>query len=70
MEEKGNAYRDFVGKPERDHREDPGANGRKKIKMIIKGKEKWGDSVEWVDLARGRDKVRAVMNTIRNLRPA
>jgi hypothetical protein len=40
MGEKGNAYWDFVGKPERDHREDPGADGRKKIKMIIKGEGK------------------------------
>jgi len=40
MGEKGNAYRDFVGKPETDHREDPGADGGGGIKMIIKGKGK------------------------------
>jgi hypothetical protein len=39
-EEKGKTDWDFVGKPERDHCEDPGADGRKKIKMIIKGKRK------------------------------
>jgi hypothetical protein len=41
--------------------------GEKKIKMIIKGEGKRGDSVEWVDLAQGRDNWRAVMNTVRNL---
>jgi hypothetical protein len=32
MGEKGNAYRDFVGKPERDHREEPSADGRKNVR--------------------------------------
>jgi hypothetical protein len=27
--EKGNADRDFLGKPERDYREEPGADGRR-----------------------------------------
>jgi hypothetical protein len=48
MGEKGNAYRNFAGKTERDHREDPGADGRKKLKRLLKERE--NETIVWIGL--------------------
>ena len=48
---------------EGDHLEDPGVDGRNKLRWIL---EKWyGD---WIDLTQVRDRWRAVVNAVMNLR--
>jgi hypothetical protein len=42
-----------------------GVDGRIILKCIF---EKWVDSVEWIDLAQDRDRWRAVVNEVMNLR--
>jgi hypothetical protein len=67
MGEKRNAYRLLVGKPEGKRR-----LGRQRrtwvdnIKMDLL-EIGWG-GVDWIGLAKGRDKWRALMNAIMNLR--
>jgi hypothetical protein len=67
MEEKRNAYRILVGKPE--GRRPLGRPRRRwvdnvKIDLSVIG---W-DGVDWVDLAQDRDKWRALVNTVMNSR--
>jgi hypothetical protein len=66
MEEKRNAYRILVGKPEGN-----GPLGRPKRKRVdnikIDLKEIWWDSMDWIDLARDRDQWMALVNTVMNL---
>jgi hypothetical protein len=45
--------------------EDPGVDGRIILKRIF---ERLGEGVDWIDLAQDRDRWRAVVNTIMNLR--
>jgi len=52
---------------ERDHLGDPGVNGR--IKLINLGLQEVGcGGMEWIDLAQDRDRWRALVNAVMNLR--
>ena len=48
-----------------DHLEDPGVDGRIILKSII---EKWDRGKDCIDLAQDRDRWRAVVNAVMNLR--
>jgi hypothetical protein len=50
---------------ERDTFEDAGVSGRIILKWICK---RWDGGVDWIDLAQGRDRRRALMSTVINLR--
>jgi hypothetical protein len=67
MGEKMNAYRLLVGKPEGKR---PLERSRRRwldnIRMDL-GKVGWGD-VDWIGLAKDRNRLRAVVNWILNLR--
>jgi hypothetical protein len=67
MGEKRNAYRILVGKPERK-RSLGSLRGRwvDNIKIDLRETE-WG-GMDWIDLAQNRDKWRALVNTVMNLR--
>jgi hypothetical protein len=45
--------------------EDPGVDGRIILKWIF---EKMGGGVDWIDLAQDRDRWRAIVYTVMNLR--
>jgi hypothetical protein len=45
--------------------EDPGIDGRIILKWIF---ERLGGGVDWIDLAQDRDRWRALVNTVMNLR--
>jgi hypothetical protein len=45
--------------------EDPGVDGRIILKWIF---ERLGGGVDWIDLAQDRDRWRAVVNAVMNLR--
>jgi hypothetical protein len=49
---------------ERDHWEDQGIGGWTILKWIL---ERW-DGMDWIELAQDRDKRRAPLNTVMNLR--
>jgi hypothetical protein len=64
MGKKRNTYRILVGKPER--KRPLGRPGRRwvdNIKMDLRT-----DGVDWMDMAQDRDKCRALVNTVLNLR--
>jgi hypothetical protein len=67
MGEGRNVYRDLMGKPEGKR---PLGRPRRRwengIKMDLK-EIGWG-GVEWIQLAQGRDRWRAVVNAVMNLR--
>jgi hypothetical protein len=67
MEEKMNAYGILVGKPEGKR-----PLGRKICRWVgnikIDLKEKGWDGMYWLDLAQDKDKRRALVNTVMNLR--
>jgi hypothetical protein len=50
---------------EGDHLDDPGISGRIILKWIF---EKWDGDMEKIDLAQERDRWRAVVNAVMNLR--
>jgi hypothetical protein len=50
---------------EGDHLGDPGVDGRIILKWLSK---KWGGSMDWIELAQDRDRLRAVVNAVMNLR--
>jgi hypothetical protein len=55
-----------VGKPEgRGQLKDLGLDGRIILKWIF---EKWNGDMAWIDLAQDRDRWRAVVNAVMNLR--
>jgi hypothetical protein len=61
-------YRVLVGKPEgKDHLEDQGVDGRMGSKWILR-RLVGGGGVEWILLAQDRDRWRAVVNAVMNLR--
>jgi hypothetical protein len=51
---------------EGDHLEGPGIDGRIILKWIFK---KWdGGGMDWIDMAQDRDRWRALVNVVMNLR--
>jgi hypothetical protein len=50
---------------EEDHLKDPGIDGRIVLKCIF---EKLDGGVDWLDLAKDRDKWRVLVNAVMNLR--
>jgi hypothetical protein len=67
MGEKRNAYRLLVGKPERKRPlERPRHRWVHNIRMYL-GEVGWGD-VDWISLAQDRNRWRALVNTVLNLR--
>jgi hypothetical protein len=67
MGEGRNVYRVLVGKSEgKNHLKDQGVDGRMGSKWTL-GKLV-GGCVEWIDLAQDRDRWRAVVNAVMNLR--
>jgi hypothetical protein len=50
---------------ERGHLEDPGVDGWIILKWIFK---KWNGAMDWIDLAQDRDRWRAPVNAVMNLR--
>jgi hypothetical protein len=64
--EKRNAYRIFVGKPQRNRPLGrPRRSWMDNIKMDLR-EIRWG-GMEWIDLAQNRDQLRAIVNTVINL---
>jgi hypothetical protein len=67
MGEKRNACRILVGKPEGKRLLGrPRRRWVDNIKMDLR--EIWWDNVDWIDLAQDRDRWRALVNTVMNLR--
>ena len=59
------AYRFLLGNlRERGHFEDLGIDGRIILKCIL---QKWDGGMYWIDLARDRDRWRAVVHAVMNL---
>ena len=55
----------WVNLRKREHLEDVGVDGRIILKRIFK---KWDVGMDWIDLAHNRDKWRALVNAVMNLR--
>jgi hypothetical protein len=45
--------------------EDPGVDGRIILKWIFK---KWDEGMDWIDMAQDRNRRRALVNAVMNLR--
>jgi hypothetical protein len=66
IEERRSAYRVLVGTPEgMNQLKDPGVDRRIILKWIF---EKLDGGMDWIDLAQGRDRWRALVNAVMNLR--
>jgi hypothetical protein len=67
MGEKRNAYRILVGKPEgKISLGSPRRRWVDNIKIYLR--ERGWDGMDWIDLALDRDQLRALVNTVMNLR--
>ena len=67
MRKRRGAYRVLVWTPEgTDHLEDPGLD----VRIILRWKfSKWdGGGMDWIDLAQERERWRALLNAVMNLR--
>jgi hypothetical protein len=53
------------GLREGDHLEAPGADGRIILKWILR---RWDGGMDWIDMAQDRDRWRALVNAVINLR--
>jgi hypothetical protein len=49
----------------REHSEDLGVDGRIMLKWICKD---WDGSMNWIELAQDRERLRALVNAVMNLR--
>ena len=63
--ERGCTCRILVGKSERKHMEDLGVDGRIMLKRIFK---KSAGGMCWIDLAQNKDRWRATVNMVMNVR--
>jgi hypothetical protein len=52
---------------ERDHWEDQGLGGKMESEWIL-GRLAWGGGVDWIRLSQDRDRWRAVVSAVMNLR--
>ena len=50
---------------ERSHLEDPDIDGKIILRCVFR---KWDGGMDWIDLAQGRDRWRAVVNAVMSLR--
>ena len=67
MAESKCVYRVLVGKPEgKDHLGDPGVDGRIILRWMFRMCDVGG--MYWIELAQDRDRWRAVVNAVMNLR--
>jgi hypothetical protein len=65
MEEKRNAYRILVGKPEEKR---PLRRPRRRWMIKLDLREIGCDYMDWIDLSQDRDQLRTLVNTVINLR--
>ena len=60
--ERRGIFRALVGNPEgKNHLEDPRMDGRIILRWIF---SKWDGGMDWIDLARDRDRWRALVNAV------
>jgi hypothetical protein len=69
MEERSGAYKDLVEEPEgRRPLERPRCRWEDNIKMDLKKRLDGGGAIDWIDLVQDRDRWRALVNAVMNLR--